>query len=112
MTNFDPRELAAKQVGGDHYVKHNIQPWDIINEYGLDYYRGNAIKYILRNKMDPYEDIKKAIHYLEYWLELVEPVQEVEEVSSRLRAEYFKATGMLSSDKKILEWGQENGYII
>ena len=64
-----PAEAAAKQIGGRHYVSHKIQPWDIIDEYGLDYYRGNAIKYILRNKMDVYEDIQKAIHYLEYWLE-------------------------------------------
>ena len=64
-----PAEAAAKQVGGTHYVEHKIQPWDIIDEYGLDYYRGNAIKYILRNKMDTREDIQKAIHYLEYWVE-------------------------------------------
>jgi len=64
-----PAANASRQVGGDHYVKHTIQPWDIIDEYGLDYYRGNAIKYILRNKMDTREDIQKAIHYLEYWVE-------------------------------------------
>ena len=64
-----PSEAAAKQVGGTHYVKHKIQPWDIIDEYGLDYYRGNAIKYILRNKMNTREDIQKAVHYLDKWLE-------------------------------------------
>lgn len=65
----DPRQAAARQVGGTHYKLHNIQPWDIIDEYGLDFYRGNAIKYILRNKMDVVEDIEKAVHYLEKWLE-------------------------------------------
>ena len=44
--------------------------WDIIDGYGLDYYRGNAIKYILRNKMDTYEDIQKAEHYLQKWVEV------------------------------------------
>jgi hypothetical protein len=56
------------QVGGDHYAKHRIQPWDIIEEYDLDYFEGNAIKYILRRK-DPAkrgEDVRKAIHYLEH----------------------------------------------
>ena len=56
-----------KQIGGDHYSKHKIQPWDIIDEYNLDYYDGNALKYLLRRK-DPtkrVEDLKKAIHYLE-----------------------------------------------
>ena len=66
----NPAEAAAKQIGGDHYSKHKIQPWNIIDEYGLDFYRGNAIKYILRNKMNTREDIEKAVHYLEYWLEL------------------------------------------
>ena len=66
----NPQEAAAKQIGGDHYSKHIIQPWNIIDEYGLDFYRGNAIKYILRNKMDVKEDIEKAVHYLEKWLEV------------------------------------------
>ena len=64
------RTHKSKQVGGDHYSKHTIQPWDIVDEYGLDHYRGTAIKYILRNKMDPHEDIRKAIHCLEHWLEV------------------------------------------
>jgi len=67
-----PAANASKQVGGDHYNKHTIQPWHVIDEYGLDYHRGNAIKYILRNKMNPREDIEKAIHYLEHWLEVTD----------------------------------------
>lgn len=59
-----------KQVAGQHYSKHKIQPWDIIDEYGLDYYKGNILKYILRNKMDVYEDMLKAQHYIEKWLEV------------------------------------------
>ena len=69
---FNPSKAAAKQVGGDHYKVHSIEPWDIIDMYGLDYHRGNAIKYILRNKMNPREDIEKAIHYLEHWLEVTD----------------------------------------
>ena len=65
----NPAAAAAKQIGGTHYNRHKIQPWDIIDEYGLDFYRGNAIKYLLRNKMDVVEDILKAQHYLEKWLE-------------------------------------------
>ncbi len=59
------QEIRAKQVGGDHYVKHGIQPWDIIDEYKCNYYIGNALKYILRNKTNKIEDLRKAIHYLE-----------------------------------------------
>ena len=63
-------EAADRQVGGTHYKDKTCEVWTIIDEYGLDYYRGNALKYILRNKMDTYEDIEKAQHYLEKWLEI------------------------------------------
>jgi hypothetical protein len=60
---------AVKQVGGSHYQKA-IQPWDIIHEWKLDYWRGNVIKYVLRcNEKNGIEDLKKAIHYLEYAIE-------------------------------------------
>lgn len=65
----NPAEAAARQVGGSHYKDKKCEVWTIIDEYGLDYYRGNALKYILRNKMDTYEDIAKAHHYLEKWME-------------------------------------------
>tara|TARA_R110000851_G_scaffold120143_2_gene248298 strand:+ start:1775 stop:2125 length:351 start_codon:yes stop_codon:yes gene_type:complete len=52
------------QVGGDHYIKHTIRPWDIIDEYDLGYYGGNALKYLLRDKGDRKEDLEKARHYI------------------------------------------------
>lgn len=55
----------AKQIGGNHYAKMKIQPWDIILVYDLDYWLGNVVKYILRNKIDKLEDLKKARHYLD-----------------------------------------------
>ncbi len=60
---------TSKQVGGDHYRKHQIQPWDIIDEYGLNFYEGNALKYLLRRKGDRVEDLQKCIHYLERLVE-------------------------------------------
>lgn len=61
--NFDiPNKL---QVGGDHYKKFKIQPWDIIDAYDLDFYEGNVIKYMLREKDNRLEDLKKARHYLD-----------------------------------------------
>ncbi len=56
----------AKQVGGSHYSSHRIQPWDVILVYGLNYWEGNAIKYILRRKGDArLQDLEKARHYLD-----------------------------------------------
>jgi hypothetical protein len=47
-----------------------MQPWDIIQAWELDFWRGNVVKYILRA---PYkngkEDFEKAKHYLEYLIE-------------------------------------------
>ena len=58
-----------KQIGGNHYKVLGIEPWEIVDANGLDYYRGNAIKYILRKK-GGIEDLKKAIHYIEHIIEL------------------------------------------
>lgn len=69
---------AAKdtQVGGDHYAKREIQPWDIIDCYGLDFYAGNALKYLLRYRdKNGVEDLKKARHYLDKLIEVTEGKQ-------------------------------------
>lgn len=62
--------LRNKQVGGDHYKKHAIQPWDVIETYGLDFFVGNVIKYCLRQKDNRLQDLEKAMHYLEKAIEL------------------------------------------
>ena len=66
-----------KQVGGSHYTDMEIQPWEVIDrsftkEQREGFYRGNAIKYILRagKKGDLVEDVQKAIHYLEKLIEI------------------------------------------
>lgn len=62
------------QIGGTHYVSLDVQPWDAMQswfpESFPDYLLMNAVKYIARNKCNKYEDIEKAKHYLEKWLEL------------------------------------------
>ncbi len=58
-----------KQVGGDHYVSHKIQPFDVIDEYDLSFYEGNALKYLLRRKGNRLEDLEKAKHYIELCIE-------------------------------------------
>ena len=61
----DQVDSKRKQIGGDHYAKHTIQPWDIIREYELDFFEGSCISYILRRKNNRLEDLQKAAHYLE-----------------------------------------------
>ena len=52
-----------------HYNRGTIEVWDFIRDQGLNYFRGNAIKYICRagfkSTHTEIEDLKKAIHYLE-----------------------------------------------
>ena len=52
-----------------HYTRGSIEVWDFIRDQGLNYFRGNAIKYICRAGFKgtgtEIEDLKKAIHYLE-----------------------------------------------
>ena len=58
---------AAGQVGGDHYKKLSITPFEIIDSCGLDFYEGNAIKYLLRKKGDTakrIEDLEKCKDYI------------------------------------------------
>ena len=55
-----------KQVGGDHYSKHTIQPVDIIREYNMDFFEGNALKYLLRYKSkNGVQDLEKAKDYID-----------------------------------------------
>lgn len=64
----------SRQVGGNHYSKFKIQPWDIVDEYGLSFYAGSALKYLLRagHKGPTVEDLKKCRHYLDKMIELEE----------------------------------------
>ena len=50
-----------------HYTRGSIEVWSFIRDQELDYFLGNAIKYICRAgfKGSKEEDLKKAIHYLE-----------------------------------------------
>lgn len=58
-----------QQVGGDHYTKLEIQPWEYIEANKLDFWEGNVVKYITRKKGNRLEDLKKARHYIDYLIE-------------------------------------------
>lgn len=61
------------QVAGTHYKDKAIQPWDYITANGMDYFEGNALKYLSRWKeKDGVKDLKKCLHYVQKVLELAE----------------------------------------
>ncbi len=72
-------DARHRQEGGSHYVGLHIQPWDAMEAWMsgpeiAGFMRGNTIKYIARAgaKGDALEDYKKARHYLDKLIELLE----------------------------------------
>lgn len=51
----------------DHYTHGKFETVEVIEDWGLDYHLGNALKYIsrCRHKGKYTEDLKKAIWYLQ-----------------------------------------------
>lgn len=78
----DPRDYTKEsrmtannnQVGGDHYKsKQKIQHWDWVAANNMDYFQGQITKYVSRWKdKNGLEDLKKAQHFLEKYIELIE----------------------------------------
>lgn len=78
-----PRMSANKtQVGGDHYISMAVQPWDVIGTWEIEdqiaYFRGNAIKYLMRfgakrgtGVGGALEDSEKAMHYIQKMIEIM-----------------------------------------
>ena len=70
----------SKQVP-THYRTRNVQPIEIIEMYGLDFKRGNALKYLLRAGSKPGEDktddLLKAVWYLICEMHSIELADEI-----------------------------------
>lgn len=69
-----------KQVGGEHYKHHAIQPAEYSYANKLGWHEGEVVKYVTRwRKKGGIPDLEKAIHVLELLIEL--------EASDRIRVE-------------------------
>ena len=70
-----------RQVAGEHYMKMDIEPWNVIDTWPIEqrigFYRGNALKYIMRmgSKDEAAQEIEKAGHYIEKLSETLEERQ-------------------------------------
>ncbi len=62
---------SQTQVGGDHYLKMKIQPLEFAMANGLDACQTKIIKYICRDKSSKLEDLEKARHVLDYYIDWV-----------------------------------------
>lgn len=67
MTNKELLESAFPQhtqVGGNHYTKFHIQPYEFMRLNNLNTFQSNVIKYAMRYlKKGGEQDIDKIIHY-------------------------------------------------
>ena len=67
----------AKQVGGTHYKAMGVEPWDVVDTWPIEqrigFYRGNALKYIMRlgSKDQSDQEVQKGLHYLEKLVEVL-----------------------------------------
>ena len=60
----------ARQVGGDHYKKLGIEPWELMEalltyEEFVGFLKGSAIKYAMRQGLKDSDDAAKARHYIQ-----------------------------------------------
>ena len=73
----------SKQVP-PHYRKQPMQPIEIIDAYGLDFKRGNALKYLLRAGSKPNEekndDLLKAVWYIICEMHSIELADQINEI--------------------------------
>ena len=71
----DTMYVGGHIVRPSHYQSSDgkFQVWDIIDQFQLNYYFGDAVKYICRagkkKRALKVQDIKKAVQYLQRWLD-------------------------------------------
>lgn len=64
------------QVAGDHYKQFRFETWDVIDDWGLGYFDGNAVKYLSRwRHKGGVQDLRKAQHYIAKLIELLEKTE-------------------------------------
>jgi len=64
------------QHGGNHYKQHTYETWDVIADWGLGYFDGNAVKYLSRwRHKGGVEDLRKARHYIDKLIEMETQVE-------------------------------------
>lgn len=79
VTNWlllDTNHIASKEdviVNPPHYITTKISALDVVNDWKLDFYLGNTVKYIKRHELkgNPIQDLEKAVQYLQLKIELL-----------------------------------------
>ena len=71
LNNKDTFDVITKPP---HYNHGKYETIEVIEDWKLNYHCGNAVKYISRHrhKGKPLEDIKKAVWYLQRYMQVLE----------------------------------------
>lgn len=68
---MEAERADAVQHGGTHYKQFRYETWNVIADWNLGYFDGNAVKYLSRwRHKGGIEDLKKARHYIDKLIEL------------------------------------------
>lgn len=87
------------QIGGQHYKDMKIQPSEFIVANDLNWYEGNAVKYICRHHMkNGKQDLEKAIHYLQLAIDYYYPEKESSKKEIQIEDEYNNFKDNISSN--------------
>jgi uncharacterized protein DUF3310 len=89
---IEAKTALSKQVGGDHYNKlGSWQPWEVLKRWLTTdefrgYMKGEAIVYLARERSKGgRQDIAKALHVLQGYLELTEGEQAEENLDEKTK---------------------------
>lgn len=78
LETFSSTGPKGSKYNPTHYQKGSIQVWDFIHEQGLDYLKGNIIKYVCRAGSKPHEteldDLLKARAYLDKAISCIDSI--------------------------------------
>ena len=76
FSNAEKGSANSVQHGGNHYKQHTYETWDVIADWGLGYFDGNAVKYLSRwRHKGGVEDLRKARHYIDKLIEMETQVE-------------------------------------
>ena len=97
-------KVNATQVGGDHYRKMKIQPWDFIIGNGIPWAEGTVIQYVSRwRSKGGVDDLRKARHVLDKLIEQAASEHKAEPQSTILMTgqQWVTGTGKVHTIKDI-----------
>ena len=112
-------DLNKTQIGGNHYTSKAVQPWEAMQAWMshqefTGFLRGNVIKYIARcNDKGGIEDLKKARHYLDKLIAVIESEKNrVESMTySDFRDDLIKMLGEFSPSVKNITTCSDPWYV-